>query len=122
MERRATTESMATPAAALTEAPPGLLLDLDFRRTDAHLLVDERGDAQPRLSAGERKRLAEVQGILILRALRARGVALPALLFADLDDARQIDGLVRELGPLQVVAGSEGIGTIAQRMRSICAA
>ena len=107
-------------AEAAASGATGLLLDLDFRRTEPALLVDEAGCARPQLPEGERERLSEVQGILILRALRARGIHLPALLFADLDDARQVEDLTRALGPLQVVPGSEGIRGIAQRMRGIC--
>src|SRR5581483_12222103 len=69
-------------ALALADGAVALLLDLDFRRTQPALLVDERGESGARSTA-------DVQGILILRALRARGVTLPALLFADLDDAER---------------------------------
>ena len=74
-------------AHAAAAGADGLLLDLDFRRTPPERLVDERGPAPAPLDAGTRARLAETQGILILRRLRAAGVALPAILFADLDDA-----------------------------------
>ena len=90
----------------------GLLLDLDFRRTDAALLVDEAGAPAPRSAA-------EVQGILILRALRSRGVKLPALLFADLDDAQRVARLAEELAPLEVVSSGEGLPGIARRLRAI---
>ena len=101
-------------AAALARAPGarGLLLDLDFRRTPAALLVDETGALGP-------ARLAEVQGILLLRALRARGVRLPALLFADLDDPGRAARLEAELAPLTVVSSSEGLPRIAQRLRAM---
>ena len=89
-----------------------LLFDLDFRRTDPALLVDESGAPAPRNAA-------EVQGILILRALRSRGVKLPALLFADLDDADRTARLEAELAPLQVVSSSEGLPRIAQRLRKL---
>ena len=101
----------AAPGAA------GLLLDLDFRRADPGRLVDESGTARPNLAAGERQRLAEVQGVLILRALRARGVALPALLCADLDDPMQARRLEEELGPLAVVPGNEAVARIGDRLR-----
>ena len=99
---------------ALRLAPDarGLLLDLDFRRTDPALLVDESGAPAPRNAA-------EIQGILILRALRSRGVKLPALLFADLDDAERATRLEAELAPLQVVSSSEGLPRIAQRLRKL---
>jgi hypothetical protein len=102
-------------AEAAAPGAAGLLLDLDFRRTDPALLVDEGGDP---VGPGERSRAAEVQGIFILRALRKRGVRLPALLCADLDDSRQVEELIRDLAPLQIVAGSEGIDSIARRMRA----
>jgi hypothetical protein len=95
----------------------GLLLDLDFHRADPARLVDESGIARARLAAGERSRLAEVQGVLILRALRGRGVGLPALLCADMDDAAQVRRLEAELGPLSVVPGSEGVPRIGERLR-----
>jgi hypothetical protein len=107
----------ASAQAALAGAA-GLLLDLDFRRTDPGLLVDERGHPA---APGDRARAAEVQGIFILRALRQRGVRIPALLCADLDDARHVDELVRDLAPLQIVAGSEAIDSIARRMRAAAA-
>ena len=99
-------------ALALAEAARGILLDLDFRRTPPALLVDERGAR----AAGA---LAEVQGILILRALRARGVELPALLFADLDDGQRAARLEEELAPLRVVPSSTGLPRIAQLLREM---
>jgi hypothetical protein len=95
----------------------GLLLDLDFHRADPARLVDESGIARARLAAGERSRLAEVQGVLILRALRGRGVGLPALLCADLDDPAQVQRLEAELRPLSVVPGNEGVPRIGERLR-----
>jgi hypothetical protein len=95
----------------------GLLLDLDFRRADPARLVDEKGTPRARLAAGESRRLAEVQGVLILRALRGRGIALPALLCADLDDPAQARRLEEELKPLAVVPGSEGVARIGERLR-----
>ncbi|HET9752028.1 MAG TPA: hypothetical protein VFP52_03680 [Myxococcales bacterium] len=104
-------------AEALSLAPGacGLLLDLDFRRTASTLLVDERGE-----SAGAAA--AEVQGIFILRALRSRGVRLPALLFADLDDASRAARLEAELAPLRVVPSSAGLAQIAQLLREMSSA
>jgi hypothetical protein len=90
----------------------GLLLDLDFRRTETSLLVDERG-----LPAG--RDAAEVQGILMLRALRSRGIRLPALLFADLDDRARGVRLEAELSPLQIVSSSEGLPRLAERLRGL---
>ncbi len=89
-----------------------LLLDLDFRRTDPALLVDASG-------AKASRETAEVQGLLILRALRARGIQLPALLFADLDDDARAARLSAELAPLQIVPSGEGLSSIAQRLRAL---
>lgn len=99
-------------ALAMAEGAVALLLDLDFRRTQPALLVDERGESAARSTA-------EVQGILILRALRGRGVRLPALLFADLDDAERTARLEAELSPLRVVPSSEGLPRIAQLLREL---
>jgi hypothetical protein len=97
---------------ALAPAADALLLDLDFRRTPPALLVDERGRPDPRCAV-------EVQGILILRALRSRGVALPAVLFADLDDGAQAARLESELAPLRIVPSTEGLHKIAQLLRDV---
>jgi hypothetical protein len=95
-----------------------LLLDLDFRRTPPERLVDEQGLAPAPLDPGTRSRLAETQGILILRRLRAAGVTLPAVLFADLDDAGQRDFLTRTLAPLTVAGSRMGIAEIATLLRA----
>ncbi len=88
---------LAAAEAAANGTPParGLLFDLDFRRTPPERLVDERGATGVAPDEGTRRRLVESQGIFILRALRARGVGLPAMLFADLDDAAQAAFLER---------------------------
>ena len=101
-------------AEALRQLPVAraLLLDLDFRRTDPALLVDASG-------APASRDTAEVQGILILRALRSRGVQLPALLFADLDDEARAARLCADLAPLQIVPSGEGLASIAQRLRAL---
>jgi hypothetical protein len=105
-------------ALAATTNADGLLLDLDFRRTPPDQLVDERGAAPPALDAGSRRRLADTQGILILRQLRMRGVTLPALLFADLDDAEQARFLERTLAPLTLASSRLGIVEVAALMRA----
>ncbi len=109
-------------ARAAAESADGLLLDLDFRRTPPERLVDERGPAPAPLDAGTRARLVETQGILILRRLRAAGVTLPALLFADLDDAGQRAFLERTLAPLTVAGSRQGIAEIAALLRALGAA
>src|SRR4051812_50127547 len=66
----------------------GLLLDLDFRRTPPDRLIDERGARAGGLDPERRRRLAETQGILILRQLGATGIALPAGVFSGLPDEK----------------------------------
>jgi len=111
----------AAALAAAADSASGLLLDLDFRRTPPARLVDEAGPVSPGLDAGSSRRLAETQGILILRQLRARGVGLPALLFADLDDQEQARFLERTLAPLTVVSSRLGIVEVARLMRAALA-
>jgi len=106
-------------AASASGEASGLLLDLDFRRTPPERLVDEAGPAPSGLDAGSRQRLAETQGILILRQLRARGVTLPALLFADVDDRQQSRFLERTLAPLTIVSSRAGIVEVAGLMRAV---
>jgi hypothetical protein len=105
-------------ARATLEGADGLLLDLDFRRTPAARLVDERGPAPETVDAGTRARLAETQGILILRQLRASGATLPAILFADLEDPGQARFLERTLAPLTVASSRLGLPDIAALMRA----
>jgi hypothetical protein len=95
-----------------------LLLDLDFRRTPADRLVDEHGPAPAPMDAGTRTRLVQTQGILILRRLRAAGVALPAILFADLEDAGQRAFLARTLAPLTIAGSRMGITELAALLRA----
>ncbi|HEY3358866.1 MAG TPA: hypothetical protein VGQ83_36795 [Polyangia bacterium] len=108
-------------AAALLAAAAsaqGVVLDLDFRRTPPEELVDERGEAHPALEPDERRRLSESQGILILRALRAGGSRLPALLCADLDDPGQVAFLEATLAPLRIVPSTESLAALAARLRA----
>ena len=105
--------------AALEPASPpvsALLLDLDFRRTPPDRLIDEHGRPAPPADA---PRLAAVQGILLLRALRHEGLGVPALLCADLDDPEQERRLAEELAPLQISPSSEGLPRLAERLRAL---
>ena len=111
----------AGDAAALVGAiagATGVILDLDFRRTPPERLVDESGATSGQLAEPERRRLSESQGILILRALRSRKLAVPVLLCADLDED-QVAWLERELAPLEVVPSHEGLLETAARMRAL---
>jgi hypothetical protein len=105
-------------AAADAGGVDGLLLDLDFRRTPPARLVDEHGPAPSGLDGDRRRRLAETQGILILRQLRAAGVALPAILFADVDDGERARFLEQTLAPLKIGSSRLGIRDIAALMRA----
>ena len=97
----------------------GLLLDLDFRRARPEELIDEQGSTRVDLREDERKRLAENQGILLLRALRADGRRQPALLFADVVDAEQVSILERSLAPLEVLGSDVSLPEIARRIRAM---
>jgi len=111
-------DDLASCQAACARAPLALLFDLDFSRLAPEKLIDEAGvaGARPR---DESRRLAQMQGVLILRALRAAAVTAPALLFADLDDPGRVKFLEQSLAPLSVVPSSEGMGAIAARLRTL---
>jgi len=111
------TRDFASALAAAAGAD-GLLLDLDFRRTPREHLVDECGPVSPGLDDDRRRRLAEMQGILILRQLRAAGVALPAVLFADLDDDDRLAYLEQTLAPLTIASSQLGIRNIGTLLRT----
>lgn len=94
----------------------GVVLDLDFRLTPPHRLVDEQGVTENARPEEVRRRLAATQGILILRALRARAVGVRVLLCADLEPD-QASYLVSTLGPVAIVPSHEGLARTAERMR-----
>jgi CheY-like chemotaxis protein len=105
----------ASALAACARGPAALLFDLDFSRLPPEKLIDESGQRGPR-TRDESRRLAQMQGILILRALRAAGVRTPAFLFADLDDPGRVRFLETSLAPLAVVPSSEGMAAIRARL------
>ncbi len=105
-------------ARAAAAGAAGVLLDLDFRRTPPERLVDERGPAPTPLDAGTRARLAETQGILILRQLRAAGIGCPAILFADFEDAEQRRYLEATLAPLTIAGSRLGLAEIATLLKA----
>jgi hypothetical protein len=109
-------------AAVRTSGAVGLLVDLDFRRVPAADLLGEDGPPARPPSSEERTRWSATQGILIVQYLRKRGVALPALLFADLDDREQAAFLERTLAPLSVVSSREGLAQLAARLRAMAGA
>ena len=111
------TDAAALDALLASGDAAGIILDLDFRRTPGELLVDEAGLTHDAPADALRRRLAETQGLLILRRLRARGVTLRVLLFADLADASQAAWLEETLAPLAIVPGREGLAQTAARMR-----
>jgi hypothetical protein len=97
----------------------GILLDLDFRRSNSADLVDEAGATHATLADGERRRLAEIQGILILRTLRAAGITASAVLFADLDESSRADYLAATLAPLIILPSSESLPNVAKHIRAL---
>ncbi|HJX53862.1 MAG TPA: hypothetical protein VJ801_13935 [Polyangia bacterium] len=105
-------------AAARSEHAAGLLLDLDFRRLSPDRLLGETVPSSHVPSAEECARWSAAQGILILQYLRSRGIGLPALLFADLDDSEQVAYLEKTLAPLSVVPSREGLAQLAARLRT----
>ena len=109
----------AEALAAVRAGAAGLLLDLDFRRTRPEALVDEAGQARPGRPEDERRRIYAIQGILILRALRAAGSTLPALLFADLDDPGQVQLLQTTLGPLTVIPSSAALSEVTRTLAAM---
>lgn len=111
----------AEAARLLRAGALGILLDLDFRRTHSADLVDEKGAIHDALADSERRRLAEMQGILILRALRAAGMIAPAILFADLDEPGRADYLARTLAPLAILPSSASLPSITQHIRALTA-
>jgi hypothetical protein len=108
--------ALAAEQAAVDSGAAGLLLDLDFRRLAPSELVGEAGPVNHKPTAAESAQWAAAQGILILQYLRRRGITLPALLFADLDDPAQASFLEQTLAPLSVVGSREGLGALAARL------
>lgn len=82
--------------------PVAILLDLDFRRTDATALIDGEGRGLLNASNEERKHLTANQGIAILSCIRRLPNAVPALLFADITKAQQTF-LEQRFAPLTIV-------------------
>jgi hypothetical protein len=113
------TDGLELENAAKDEAAAGILLDLDFRRLAPGNLLGEAGPSATPPTSEQTARWSATQGILILQYLRGRGVGLPALLFADLDDVSQIAYLERTLAPLAVVDSREGLGQLAARLRGL---
>ena len=112
-------DGVQAEAAARTSGAAGVLVDLDFRRLPAADLLDEGGPRGRPPSPEECARWSATQGILVLQYLRKRGVGLPALLFADLDDHEQAAFLERTLATLSVVSSREGLAQLAARLRAI---
>jgi len=112
-------DDFTSAVGACARQPLALLFDLDFGRLSPEKLIDESGQMAAKRTRDESRRLAQMQGILILRALRAAGVRVPALLCADLDDPARVRFLEQSLAPLAVVPSGEGLGEIAQRLRAL---
>jgi CheY-like chemotaxis protein len=108
----------AAALAACGQGPIGILCDMDFRRLPPERLVDESGATAAARPQDEIRRLSQMQGALILRALRAAGITTPALLFVDVDDPARVEFLESTLHPLAVVSSGEGLATVGARLRA----
>jgi hypothetical protein len=97
----------------------GILLDLDFRRTDASRLVDSEGQPISHSSEQERARLVSNQGIAILASLRRVGCCIPVLLFADIEDQRQREYLEAKFAPLELIASHVGLNELHRRLEEL---
>ncbi len=87
----------------------GILLDLDFRRTDPARLVNEHGEAVGHVGKESLALHIGNQGLFILSSLRERRILLPVLLFADIDDTQQCEYLKRTFAPLELVPSHLGM-------------
>ena len=112
-------DDCASALAACARGPIALVFDLDFGRLPPERLVDEAGQTAAQRTRDDIRRLAPMQGIFILRALRSAGVGVPALLCADLDDPARVRFLEKSLAPLTVVPSAAGLGEIARRLRAL---
>jgi len=92
----------------LGEAYSGILLDLDFRRTESARLVNEHGQSPGRISREALTQYVTNQGLFILASLRERGATQSVLLFADIDDAQR-HYVERTFGPVEVVPSHVGL-------------
>ena len=111
--------SLAAVEVALVAAPPdGLLFDLDFRRTDPAALIDAQGAPAATLPPTDQSRLAAQQGIYILLELRRRGVTLPAILCADLEDPEQRAYLEQTLAPLTIAGSATSLRDLLTMLES----
>jgi hypothetical protein len=115
-------QDLASARTGCAGQPIALLCDMDFRRLPSGRLVDEAGATATDRTGDDARRLAEMQGALILRALRAAGVTTPALLFADIDDPARARTLEHTLQPVALVSSGEGLAAVAARLRSWAAA
>jgi hypothetical protein len=97
----------------------GILLDLDFRRTDKERLVN--GDGRPIALLGKEEcaRLVANQGIAILASLRRRGFATPVLLFADIDEPQQREYLSQKFAPVELVSSHVGLSELKRRLEEL---
>jgi hypothetical protein len=100
----------------------GILLDLDFRRTEPSQLVNEHGQPLGQQSQEALAMYVANQGLFILASLRERGIQLKVLLFADLDDMQQCEYLKRTFAPLELVPSHLGMLELKNRLMNLGAA
>ncbi|HMA91734.1 MAG TPA: hypothetical protein VKP30_03565 [Polyangiaceae bacterium] len=94
----------------------GVLLDLDFRRTDDSLLVGGDGRPFSGTSREERARIVANQGIAILASIREKHWQTPVLLFADIHDTRQRTYLERAFAPVELIPSHVGLNELQRRL------
>jgi hypothetical protein len=97
----------------------GILLDLDFRRTDRAGLVDEHGQTAALVGQEALTQYVTNQGLFILAGLRERGYTHRVLLFADIEDAQQSAYLMRTFAPLDVVPSHVGLRELKLRLAEL---
>jgi len=110
--------NFSTLVAKLAQHEPvtGVLLDLDFRRSDRASLVDEHGRSIAQAGKESLTQYIVNQGLFILAGLRELGIATPILLFADIDDVQQHAYIKRTFAPVELVPSHVGLKEIRERL------
>ena len=103
----------------LGDANSGILLDLDFRRTESTRLVNEHGQSPGRISREALTQYVANQGLFILASLREMGVMQSVLLFADIDSAQR-HYVERIFGPVEVVPSNVGLRELKHLLTKLC--
>jgi len=97
----------------------GVLLDLDFRRTETSRLVDVGGRPVSHLGREDLSRLVANQGIAILANLRREGWRTAVFLFADIADLQQREYLVERYPPVELIDSHVGLNELQLRFEAL---